>query len=52
MRQDPKQQSSGESRVSIYEEVTARIVAEMEQGKLPWIKPWTGTGLCLPRSAA
>jgi antirestriction protein ArdC len=52
MRQDPKQQSSSESRVSIYEEVTARVIAEIEQGKLPWIKPWTGIGLGLPRSAA
>ena len=52
MRQDPKQQSSGESRVSIYDEVTARVIAEMEQGRLPWVKPWTGTGLGLPRSAA
>jgi len=24
----------------IYDEVTARIIAEMEAGRLPWVKPW------------
>jgi antirestriction protein ArdC len=54
MRQTPTQQSSGESRVSIYDEVTSRVIAEMEQGRLPWVKPWTssGVGLGLPSSAA
>lgn len=27
----------------IYAEVTDRIIAEMEQGIIPWNKPWTGT---------
>lgn len=27
----------------IYTEVTYRIIAEMEQGIIPWEKPWTGT---------
>ena len=27
----------------IYTEVTDRIIAEMEQGIIPWEKPWTGT---------
>jgi antirestriction protein ArdC len=31
--------------VSIYEEVTARIVAEMEAGVLPWAQPWETSGL-------
>jgi len=53
MRQPPQQQSSGESRVSIYDEVTARVIAEMEQGRVPWVKPWAASGgLGLPRSAA
>jgi antirestriction protein ArdC len=60
MRQIFKQQRSvatacgRECRVSIYDEVTARIIAEMEQGRLPWVKPWDagGAGLGLPRSAA
>lgn len=41
-------------RVSLYDEVTARIIAELEAGRLPWVQPWgcngaTETGL--PRNA-
>lgn len=47
------------SRVSIYDEVTARICAELAEGRLPWVQPWTakdlgtgGTGsACLPGNA-
>jgi antirestriction protein ArdC len=49
------QQSNGcEARVSLYEEITDRIVAELECGTVPWVKPWasSGTALGLPRSAA
>ena len=28
------------SRASIYESVTARIIAELEQGTFPWVRPW------------
>ncbi len=24
----------------LYSEVTARILAELERGALPWVKPW------------
>jgi antirestriction protein ArdC len=37
---------------NLYEEVTARIVAELEQGRVPWVQPW-GAGraaLGLPRN--
>jgi antirestriction protein ArdC len=42
---------------NIHDEVTARIVAELEQGSVPWVKPWksglasAGAG-CLPENAA
>ncbi|MBI1331232.1 MAG: DUF1738 domain-containing protein [Alphaproteobacteria bacterium] len=54
MRQNPKQSASGTSRVSIYEEVTDRIVRELEQGCVPWVKPWSAAcaPLGMPRSAA
>ena len=54
MRPDTQQLASGESRVSLYEEVTARIVAEMEQGVVPWVRPWSRSAvhLGMPRSAA
>ncbi|EIZ79214.1 antirestriction protein [Novosphingobium sp. Rr 2-17] len=27
-------------RQSLYAEVTARIIAELEEGRLPWVQPW------------
>jgi len=47
--------SAGE-RASLYSEITARIVAELEAGRLPWVQPWGGQGtaapLGLPRNAS
>jgi len=47
------QQSSDQPRASLYDEVTDRIVTELEQGIVPWAQPWAGSGaaLGLPRSA-
>ena len=42
----------GAERGNLYEEVTARVVAELEQGRVPWVQPW-GAGkaaLGLPRN--
>lgn len=27
----------------LYTEVTARIIAQLEEGVIPWKKPWTGS---------
>ena len=27
-------------RQSLYGEVTSRIIAELEEGRLPWVQPW------------
>ncbi|HEU4961968.1 MAG TPA: zincin-like metallopeptidase domain-containing protein [Sphingomonas sp.] len=42
-----------ESRANLYEEVTARIVSELEAGRFPWVQPWglAGTAPGLPRNA-
>lgn len=42
------------SRSNIYEEVTAKIVAELEGGRAPWVQPWdeAKAGLGLPGNAA
>jgi len=50
-----------EARVSLYDEVTARIIAELEAGRVPWVQPWSSTACggaggagavpCLPRNA-
>ena len=42
---------------TIHEQVTARIIAELEAGRLPWVQPWgkagegAGCGPALPRNA-
>ena len=33
--------------MDIYEEVTRRIVEQMEQGEFPWRKPWIAGGSCV-----
>jgi antirestriction protein ArdC len=43
-----------ENRVGLYDEVTARIVSELEAGRLPWVQPWGAAGSAgpgLPRNA-
>ncbi|MGV7120429.1 ArdC family protein [Sphingopyxis sp. 550A] len=45
---------SHESRASLYDEVTARIVGELEAGRFPWVQPWGHGGTVnpgLPRNA-
>ncbi|MBZ9650242.1 ssDNA-binding domain-containing protein [Sphingobium sp. 3R8] len=45
---------SKEDRASLYDEVTGRIVAELEAGRFPWVQPWGrsgGIGPGLPRNA-
>ena len=33
--------------MDIYSEITNRIIAEMEQGTIPWQKPWVSSGSCI-----
>src|SRR5260370_9743874 len=41
-------------RNSLYQEITDTIIAELEQGRVPWVQPWGGTSapLGFPRNAA
>jgi antirestriction protein ArdC len=41
------------SRVSLYDEVTATIIAQLEAGVFPWVQPWSAAAACpgLPRNA-
>lgn len=45
----------GGDRTNLYDEITAKIINELEQGRLPWVQPW-GTAakapLAMPRNAA
>ena len=40
-------------RGSLYDEVTARIIAELEAGRFPWVQPWSNSAASpgLPRNA-
>ena len=53
-RQHDQAATSGERREkgNLYEEVTARVVAELEQGRVPWVQPWgpSKAALGLPRN--
>jgi antirestriction protein ArdC len=44
------------NRAGLYDEITDRIIVELEEGRLPWVQPWgTATAkapLALPRNAA
>lgn len=62
MRRNGKRSASGEvggkwsepQRASLYSEITDRIIADLERGCVPWVKPWGAAkaSLGLPRNAA
>lgn len=40
-------------RANLYQNITDRIISELEQGRVPWVQPWTTAraGLGMPRNA-
>ena len=47
---------AGRERASLYQEITDKIIAELEAGRVPWVQPW-GTAaakasLTMPKNAA
>ena len=48
-----RQTSAARSEVSLYDEVTGKIIAQLEAGRFPWVQPWRrpkGPALALPRN--
>lgn len=47
---------AGQDRASLYAEITDKIIAELEAGRLPWVQPWgasgAGAAVGLPKNAA
>jgi antirestriction protein ArdC len=47
---------SGSDRTSLYQEITDKIIAELEAGRLPWVQPWGTSGakasIAMPRNVA
>ena len=41
------------SRASLYQEITDRIIAELEAGRVPWVQPWAAANapLAMPKNA-
>ncbi len=35
----------------LYQSITDKIIAELEKGTVPWIRPWTGESDPIPRNA-
>lgn len=35
----------------LYQEITNRIMTQLEQGIIPWLKPWVGTGAAIKHSS-
>jgi antirestriction protein ArdC len=56
LHREPADRPKGALKASLYEEITARIIADLETGIFPWAQPWgAGPGnaaLGLPRNAA
>jgi antirestriction protein ArdC len=45
-----------ENRANLYDEITDKIIAELEAGRVPWVQPW-GTAaakapLAMPKNAS
>src|SRR5580704_6363486 len=60
-RGDPRCQTlmlarAGQDRATLYDEITDKIIAELEAGRVPWVQPW-GTAaarapLAMPKNAS
>src|SRR6478736_341041 len=50
------QARTGQDRAKLYDDITSKIIAELEAGRVPWVQPW-GTAaakasLAMPKNAA
>lgn len=47
---------TGQDRATLYDEITDKIIAELEAGRVPWVQPWETAAakapLSMPRNAA
>ena len=56
MPRSPSRSGPTPERAYLYDEITTRIIEELEAGKLPWVQPWGASGvaapLAMPRNAS
>lgn len=47
---------SGADRTNFYDDITAKIIADLEAGRVPWVQPWgtpaVGAPLAMPQNAS
>ena len=48
MSRHHRTRGSGSDRTSLYDEITGRIIAELEAGRFPWAQPWGKTAAVAP----
>ena len=56
MSRHPVRARAGQGRANLYDEITDKIIAELEAGRVPWVQPW-GTAaakapLAMPKNAS
>ncbi|MGO3934210.1 ArdC family protein [Rhodopseudomonas pseudopalustris] len=55
MSRTTTQDRADEGRANLYSEITDKIIAELEAGRVPWVQPWgtasANASLALPRNA-
>jgi antirestriction protein ArdC len=56
MSRHAAQARTGQDRASLYDEITDKIITELEAGRVPWVQPW-GTAaakatLSMPKNAS
>ena len=42
--------TSGAERANLYDEITSRIIADIEGGRVPWVQPWGASSVAAPLS--
>ena len=50
-RPAPSGRASGDH-TNLYDEITSKIIAELEAGRLPWVQPWGTSGVAAPLATA
>ena len=56
MSRNNRSASAGPERASLYDQITGKIISELEAKRLPWVQPW-GTAvpnapIALPKNAS
>ncbi|MDO9488319.1 MAG: zincin-like metallopeptidase domain-containing protein [Sphingomonadaceae bacterium] len=47
-RRSSSRPAATQERANLYDEITSRIIDELETGRLPWVQPWGSSGVSAP----